>query len=134
MTLEFILATPTHADIIGSLVIQLTQEICERTNSQHFDINLEGTVRRCEALLAAGHYAAIIGWSGNIPIAVATIAETFALYAGGKIGLIQEFYVLPEYRSSGVGAMLLEQVRHYGQKQNWSCKVDPTVQTNYYSV
>ena len=121
MKLEFIQATPENAEIIGSLVVQLTQEICERTNEQHFDIDLEGTVQRCEELLSAGHYAAIIGWSDNTPIAVSTITETYALYAGGKIGVIQEFYVVPEFRSLGVGAMLIELVRSYGQKHGWSC-------------
>ncbi len=70
MKLEFRQATPDNAEIIGSLVVQLTQEICERTNAQHFSIDLEGTIRRCEELLSAGHYAAIIGWSDNIPVAV----------------------------------------------------------------
>ncbi len=121
MKLKFIQATPDHAEIIGSLVVQLTQEICERTHAQHFDIDLEGTVQRCEALLTAGHYAAIVGWSDKIPVAVSTITETYALYAGGKIGVIPEFYVIPEFRSSGVGAMLIEQVRNYGRQLGWSC-------------
>lgn len=121
MKLEFIQATPDKAEIIGSLVVQLTQEICERTNAQHFNIDLKGTVQRCEELLSAGHYAAIIGWSDVTSVAVSTITETYALYAGGKIGVIQEFYVIPEFRCSGVGAMLLEQVKNYGQKQGWSC-------------
>lgn len=103
------------------MVVQLTQEICERTHAQHFDIDSEGTVRRCAQLLSAGHYAAIIGRSDNIPVAVATITETYALYAGGKIGVIPEFYVIPEFRSSGVGAMLIEQVRNYGRQRGWSC-------------
>ncbi|WAR46071.1 GNAT family N-acetyltransferase [Methylomonas rapida] len=121
MKLEFIQATPDHAEIIGSLVVQLTQEICARTHAQHFDIDLAGTVQCCEALLSAGHYAAIIGWSDDIPVAVSTITETYALYAGGKIGVIQEFYVIPEFRCSGVGTLLIEQVRIYGQQRAWSC-------------
>jgi GNAT superfamily N-acetyltransferase len=121
MKLEFTQATRDNAEIIGSLVVQLTQEICERTQAQHFTIDLQHTVQRCEELLSAGHYAAIIGWSETIPVAVATITETYALYAGGKIGVIQEFYVIPDFRSCGVGAMLIEQVKRYGQKRQWSC-------------
>jgi GNAT superfamily N-acetyltransferase len=121
MKLQFVQATPDHAEIIGALVVQLAQEICERTHAQHFDIDLDGTIRRCEDLLSAGHYAAIIGWSDSIPVAVATIAETYALYAGGKIGVIQEFYVIPEFRRSGVGTLLIERVRNYGQQRGWSC-------------
>lgn len=51
MKLEFIQATPDKAEIIGSLVVQLTQEICERTDAHHFNIDLAGTVQRCEELL-----------------------------------------------------------------------------------
>ncbi|WP_445368773.1 GNAT family N-acetyltransferase [Methylomonas sp. BW4-1] len=54
-------------------------------------------------------------------MAVSTITETYALYAGGKIGVIQEFYVIPEFRCSGVGALLIEQIRSYGQRRGWSC-------------
>lgn len=118
---EFTQATPDNPETIGLLVVQLTQEICERTQAKHFTIDLQGTVQRCEELLSAGHYAAIIGWSERIPVAVATIAETYALYAGGKIGVIQEFYVLPELRSLGLGAMLIEQVKKYGTTRDWSC-------------
>lgn len=121
MTLKFTQATLDNAEIIGTLVVQLTQEICERTQMQHFDIDLQNTIQRCEELLLAGHYAVIIGWSENMPVAVATMTETYALYAGGKIGVIQEFYVIPEFRSGGVGAKLVEQVKQYGQKREWSC-------------
>ena len=54
MKLEFIQATPDQSEVIGSLVIQLTQEICELTHVQHFDIDLKGTILRCEELLSAG--------------------------------------------------------------------------------
>ncbi|MBD9356193.1 GNAT family N-acetyltransferase [Methylomonas albis] len=121
MTLEFIQATPAHPEIISSLVVRLTQEICERTHAQHFDIDLAGTVQRCAELLSAGHYAAIVGWSDNVPVAVSTMTETYALYAGGKVGVIQEFYVIPEFRRSGVGALLIEQVKNLGRQRGWSC-------------
>lgn len=49
------------------------------------------------------------------------MTETYALYAGGKIGGIQEFYVAPAHRASGVGTLLIEQVRLHGAECNWSC-------------
>jgi len=121
MNIDFRKATPNYSEHIGSLVVKLTNEICELTNTQHFDIDLNGTIQRCRELLTEGHYAAIIGFSENNPVAVVTITETYALYAGGKIGVIQEFYVSPEYRASGAGSMLLEQVKAYGAQQKWSC-------------
>jgi len=121
MEINFRVATVKDAGIIGSLVVDLTTEISEVTKAQHFDIDLNGTIQRCNELISNGHYSAIIGVYGNKPIAVVTMTETYALYAGGKVGVIQEFYVSPEFRVSGVGSTLFEQVQHYANKHNWSC-------------
>ncbi len=121
MNINFREGTVKDVETIGALVVALTNEISELTNAKHFDIDLEGTIKRCQELISDGHYMAIIGEYENKGIAVVTLTETYALYAGGKIGVIQEFYVSPEYRASGVGSMLIEQVQTYGQRQNWSC-------------
>lgn len=99
------------------MVFELTSEISEVTQTQLFDISLKSTIERCRELIREGHYAAIIGEYQNKPIAVVTMTENYALYTGGKIGVIQEFYVSPEYRSSGVGAMLIKQVTNYAKQQ-----------------
>lgn len=121
MKINFRAATVKDSEIIGSLVVELPNEICELTKASHFDIDLNGTIQRCSELMANGHYSAIIGVYENNPIAVVTMTETYALYAGGKIGVIQEFYVSPEFRASGVGSMLIEKVQDYGKQHNWSC-------------
>lgn len=121
MNISFQKAEPKDSEVIGVLVVALTTEISEKTHSQHFDIDLKSTIQRCHELINDGHYAAIIGRHEGNAIAVVTMSETYALYAGGKIGVIQEFYVSPEYRASGVGAMLIEQVRGYGRNHHWSC-------------
>lgn len=121
MDINFRIASAKDAEIIGTLVVALTNEISERTKAQHFDIDLTNTIQRCHQLMMDGHYSVIIGEYQNKPVAVVTMAETYALYAGGKIGVLQEFYITPEYRSCGIGAMLIEQVRDHGKQQNWSC-------------
>lgn len=121
MNIYFRKATSNDSECIGELVVQLTSEICELTNAKHFDIDLNGTIKRCRELLIDGHYVAIIGFHENTAVAVVTMSETYALYAGGKIGIIQEFYVAPEYRASGVGSMLVENVKAHGIQMNWSC-------------
>lgn len=120
MNIEFIQAKPDHSVIIGNFVIDLTSEICRVTNANHFDIKPDETLSRCRELLVAGHYSAIIGYYKDCPVAVATFTEAFALYAGGKVGTIQEFYVIPEQRSEGIGGLLIEQVREYGALNDWS--------------
>jgi len=121
MEINFRQATIQDSEIIGSFVVAITTEICERTNTKHFDIDLSTTVQRCRELLNNGHYAVIIGFKEESPIAVATLTETYALYAGGKIGVVQEFYVSPEFRSAGVGSMLVEQIQSFAKEQNYSC-------------
>lgn len=52
---------------------------------------------------------------------VSIFTESCALYAGGKIGIILEFYVVPEFRSTGIGARLISEVQNYGRENGWSC-------------
>ena len=121
MKIKFKVAKVEDSKTIGLLVVELTNEISALTKVQHFDINLNSTIERCRALIREGHYAAIVGEYQNKPIAIATFTETYALYAGGKIGLIQEFYISPECRTAGIGSMLIEQVKKYGKQHDWSC-------------
>lgn len=120
MNINFRKATVHDVQVIGALVVALTNEISELTNAKHFSINLDDTIQRCRELITDGHYTVIIGEFEKKGIAIATLTETYALYVGGKIGVIQEFYITPEFRASGVGSMLIEQVKFYGQRQNWS--------------
>lgn len=121
MDIEFKVASVSDAAMIGKLVMQLTTEICERTNASHFDIDLADTIHRCEQLISDGHYGAVLGFTQGKPVAVSTFTESYALYAGGKIGIIPEFYVDPIVRSLKVGAKLLNSIKDHGKKQGWSC-------------
>lgn len=121
MNIEFKIAEANDAEIISKLVMSLTEEICVRTNAKHFDIDFIGTFKRCKELLKNGLYGAIIGYRAGQAVSVATFTESYALYAGGKVGIIPEFYVVPELRSSGLGKMLIESVREYGRENGWSC-------------
>lgn len=58
-------------------------------------------------------------------VGVITLTETFAIYAGGCYGVIDELYVAPEYRSRRVGRMLLERVKEYGRVRGWK-RIDVT--------
>lgn len=52
-------------------------------------------------------------------VGILTLVETFAIYAGGNYGVIDEMYVAPEYRGRGVGKMLLEAAKAHGRAQHW---------------
>ncbi len=56
---------------------------------------------------------------------VLTLTETFAIYANGYYGIINEMYVSPEVRSEGVGALLVDAVKEYGRQKGWT-RIDVT--------
>lgn len=121
MVIEHRVATENDAEVIGELVLQLTQEICVKTHSNPFSIDLTSTASKLRELILNKSYGAIIGTFNKKPIAVSTFTESYALYAGGKIGIIPEFYVVPEFRSTGIGAQLISKVKDYGRENAWSC-------------
>lgn len=121
MSIQFTLATDSDAEVIAKFVIKLTEEICLKTNANFFSINFGETVERCRELIRDKNYGAIIGYIEDQPIAMSTFTESYALYAGGKVGIIPEFYVEPAHRSSGAGAKLISAVKDYGRDHGWSC-------------
>ena len=114
-------ATSDDAENIGLLVVLLTIELSDRTKTNHFNIDIEGTTNRCYELIEAGQYFAILGFVDGALSAVATLSESYSLNGGGHIGMIQEFYVSPDVRSTGIGAKLMEEVKQYGRQKGWAC-------------
>ena len=48
-----------------------------------------------------------------------TLSETFAIYAGGRYGVIEEMYVRPAFREKGVGRALLERAATLAADRGW---------------
>ncbi len=53
-------------------------------------------------------------------VGIITLAETLSLYAGGRIGVINELYVEPDFRSEGVGKMLLDAAKELAEERGWA--------------
>lgn len=121
MNIEFKHATADDAKVIGELIIKLTEEISIKTNSALFSIDTEDIIKKCAVLIKNENYGAILCAHEGKPIAVSTFTESYALYAGGKIGIIPEFYVAPDFRSSGIGEKLIAKVKEHGIQNGWSC-------------
>jgi len=63
----------------------------------------------CRNFLKSGRYAVYLAQAAGAQCAgFATLCESHALYAGGSFGIIQEFYVEPQFRSAGLGRRLLD--------------------------
>lgn len=108
-----------HAEDISKLAICLTEEIIQRTGIPSFDIDLASTIKLCEEFLEQDKYSVIAAFHDERIIGFGALCESFSLYADGKFGILQEFYVLPEYRSEKVGHHLITAIKEYAKQRNW---------------
>ncbi|TDQ40880.1 GNAT family N-acetyltransferase [Aureibacillus halotolerans] len=105
------------ADTVVDMVIKLLTELTGGTRA----IDKESLLNVClEQLEKKIMYTPFLALSEtNQCVGMITVAESFALHSGGRFGIIQEFYVSPEHRSSKIGQQLLTTVVEYGKKNQW---------------
>ncbi len=113
-------ATTHHAVDIARLTGALLSEIMEETKTKAFECNEEETIERIKDLMHKGIYSIFVAKSHEKVIGFVAIAKSYALYAQGEFGTITEFYVLPDYRSLGIGKMLIEKVKAFSIVQDWN--------------
>lgn len=71
-------------------------------------------------------YIALLAMTGSgIPAGVLTLSESFAIYANGRFGVINEMYVVPEYRDTRIGVSLISAAVSHGQRCGWH-RIDVT--------
>ncbi len=110
----------SDAAVIAAGVKALTDEIMTRTGAPHFDVDALQIENDCRNFLKSGCYAVYMAEVAGAQCAgFATLCESRALYAGGSFGVIQEFYVAPQFRSTGLGRKLLDAVAAHGARLGW---------------
>ncbi|MBF7025529.1 GNAT family N-acetyltransferase [Staphylococcus kloosii] len=62
---------------------------------------------------------ALIAYYDEKPIGIISIYEVAAIYAKGRLGIIQEFYVDPSYRSYGIGKSLINEATTFAQQNHF---------------
>jgi GNAT superfamily N-acetyltransferase len=70
------------------------------------------------------------------PVALVTLAESFAVFAGGRYGIIGELWVRGDARSQGAGARMIEHCKSFGRARGWkridvSAPADPKWQRSF---
>ena len=53
-------------------------------------------------------------------VGILTLGESGAIYAGGKFGVIHEFYIDSGLRSQGIGKLLVEKAKQKSLDLNWN--------------
>ncbi len=109
--------TLTERDTILALVQKLLREL-EGESEEFTGIDQEKMLRELSENEERFNAFAAVNERGEY-VGLLTLVETFAIYAGGNYGVIDEMYVAPEYRGHGVGKMLLAAAKEYGRAKRW---------------
>jgi ribosomal protein S18 acetylase RimI-like enzyme len=112
------LLSETH--IIAKLVGELLEEIMRRININAFNFDLQQTILLLEEFIKREKNFVFVAKIEDDILGFVTVYESFALYAEGAFGTMAELYVSPEHRSKGIGKMLIEEVKRFGQNRKWS--------------
>ncbi len=107
------IADESHKHEVATLLAALFEEVGHSPDYDAIaaifdDIDADD---RHSTLLAMNEEEEVVG--------VVTLVETLSLYAGGRIGVLNELYVVPEYRSEGVGKILLDASKELGEERGW---------------
>lgn len=113
-------ACAADAEAITALIGRLLDEIMTAVGAKAFSFDAEQSAPQLRRLIDRGRYVVFVAREhGERIVGVVTLSESCALYAGGLFGTIPEFYVIPERRSLGIGALLLSAARSHAQSQGW---------------
>ncbi len=122
MRIDIIRATANESSVIAVQVGELLDEIMQRIDSAVFDFDLEQTSQRLRGFIVDEKNFVFVAEEIDSKeiIGFVTLYESFTLYAEGEFGTMAELYVLPAYRSKGIGKMLIEQAKRFGEERGWS--------------
>ena len=112
-------ATLQDADIVGDLVTALLDELYD----PEYGAQRRPIYRRAAAELIAAPdiYAAFLAVTAeNKAFGVITVSQCVSIYAGGRFGEINEFYVVPSARKLGLGRALIVAATEEAARRGWS--------------
>ena len=111
-------ATKNDASTIGKFVYSLMVEV------KHDSPNMseEFYTLKARELLESSHpnYVLIAKDPTGKPAGVITMGICSAIYAEGTFGMINEFYVVPELRSVGIGKLLMNAAKQLAVSKGWT--------------
>lgn len=115
-------ADPADAADIAEMVGELLGEIMTTIGEAVFRFDRDRTETCAREWLTNRSYGIFLARNPETgqTMGFLTVYESYGLYAGGRFGTIPEFYVRTGYRSQGVGASLLGEVRRYGAARGWT--------------
>ena len=110
--IHLIVADETHTDVVATMLSTLFEEV-EHTP------DYEAIAAIFNDIDADDHHSTLLAMDEDEAVGIITLSESISLYAGGRIGVVNELYVVPEYRSEGVGKILLDAAKNLGEERGW---------------
>jgi GNAT superfamily N-acetyltransferase len=122
MPIDITAAEPRDARDVAAMVEELLSGIMAAIGQQVFHLDAGRTEALAESWLRSGLYHVLLARDGTGSQAAGFLAlyEGYALYAGGRLGIIPELYVRPAFRSQGVGASLVAAAIEFGRIRGWT--------------
>lgn len=115
---KIIPAEADHYSEIANMLKRFSEEI-EQQIGQKVDLGGNYVEMLCRESSKTAGCTLFVGLLDKEVVAFIHIVESFALYTGGKFGIIQEFYVKENYRSQGYGKKLLDHSKYFALKNRW---------------
>jgi len=114
--MKIIQASKEHSKEILKKVSELVTEL----SGKPFVVDQTEALIFIEHSINEGKYVAFLAVdeSGNAT-GLVTAGEAGAVYAGGRFGIIHEFYIDPGLRCNGIGKQLIESVKQTAVALNW---------------
>lgn len=113
--IEIVVAKVDHAAVVGGLVYDLIDELSDgRADTPLHYRNTAALVLQNQAVTGA------LAIRAGKPVGVILLNECAAIYAGGRFGEITELYVVPEARSGGIAARLVDWAIAQGSANDWN--------------
>lgn len=114
-------ATASEAPEIAEMAGELLNEIMNAIDVQAFNFNFDDTRARLSELIGREKYFVFLArGTDDTPAGFITLCESYALYAEGAFGTIQELYVRPEHRSNELGLQLASLAKTFGSSRGWT--------------
>lgn len=108
---------PDRAQLVFDTVLALLRELGDEAE----DLERFDAARVLAAWRERGAGFRVLGAfdQDDALVGLLTLSESFAIYAGGPYGVIDEMYVLPAWRSRGIGRLLVGEAKAIGRQRGW---------------